>query len=61
MQSFAEEPLKSLVGRPSVGIFLILALSKELQKKSNITLALSRCHDGRLVGLILFLGLRKGK
>ncbi len=53
--------MKSLVGRPSVGIFLILALSKELQKKSNITLALSRCHDGRLVGLILFLGLRKGK
>jgi hypothetical protein len=32
-----------------------------LQKKSDVTLALSRCHDRKLVGLILFLGFRKGR
>ncbi len=49
-----------LVGRLSVKIFSILALSKMVaEKKSNVTMTLIRHRDWSLVGLILFLGFKK--
>ena len=52
---------RALVGRPLVLLFLIIAWSEMVAEKSDVTLTLSGRHDGSLVGLILLLGLKKGR
>jgi hypothetical protein len=50
-----------LVGRPLALLFLILAWSKMVAEKNDVTLTLSGRRNGSLVGLILLLGSKKGR